>query len=257
MTAPHTIAYQVLHEALVTRFNAASDAQTAEWFTRYLKGVIQYRGLKTGQLKGILKAVFDATGADGLPSQEQLGHIRYWLRQPMAEDKLTAILWLKHWLRKESRNGTGIASVIMALEMLEDVFRAGDIYDWSTNDWLCVRVLETIPIQYPSLIERLMDWVDALSIWQRRSALLAFKKSAKQGQHHKVVEALIERLLPTDKRFIQTAIGWVLSDASRKHAVWSEGLFERHFALLSHEVIVRHTKYLETHQALKDRSRAR
>ena len=111
----------------------------------------------------------------------------------MAEDKLTAILWLKHWLRKESRNGTGIASVIMALEMLEDVFRAGDIYDWSTNDWLCVRVLETIPIQYPSLIERLMDWVDALSIWQRRSALLAFKKSAKQGQHHKVVEALIER----------------------------------------------------------------
>ena len=71
-----------------------------------------------------------------------------------------------------------------------------------------------------------------------------------------MVEALIERLLPTDERFIQTAIGWVLSDASRKHAVWSEGLFERHFALLSHEVIVRHTKYLETHQALKDRSRA-
>ena len=55
MTAPHTIAYQVLHEALVTRFNAASDAQTAEWFTRYLKGVIQYRGLKTDSSRGFLR----------------------------------------------------------------------------------------------------------------------------------------------------------------------------------------------------------
>ena len=55
-------------------------------------------------------------------------------------------------------------------------FAAGDINDWSTNDWLCVRVLETVPIRYPMVIERLMGWVDADSLWQRRSAYLPLKK---------------------------------------------------------------------------------
>ena len=42
----------------------------------------------------------------------------------------------------------------------------------------CVRVLETVPIRYPMVIER--RWGGhADSLWQRRSSLLAFKKAAK------------------------------------------------------------------------------
>ena len=102
-----------------------------------------------------------------------------------------------------------------------------------------------------------MGWVDADSLWQRRSSLLAFKKAAKIGRYHSEVELLIARLLPSDARFIQTAVGWVLSDLSRQYAQLAGRLFEIHFDDLSHEVIVRHTKHLPNHQELKQRSRRR
>ena len=175
----------------------------------------------------------------------------------MAEDKLIAILWLKKWLKAQSKNTGRLDTASKALEMLEEVFRAGEIHDWSTTDWLCVRVLESIPEMVPELNERLMAWANAQSIWQRRSSLLAFKKSVKNGRFHSEVEALITRLLPSGERFIQTAIGWVLSDASRNYGGWASKLFDIHFDALSHEVIVRHTKRLPNHAELKRRSRAR
>ena len=73
--------------------------RTARWFNNYLKGAITYRGLKTPALKNILKELFRLTSVDQLPGEIQLGHIRFWLAAPMAEDKLTSILWLKHWLK--------------------------------------------------------------------------------------------------------------------------------------------------------------
>ena len=69
----------------------------------------------------------------------------------MAEDKLIAILWLKNWLKVQGTGSDATEAVSLLLVLLEDVFAAGDIHDWSTNDWLCVRVLETIVEKYPRL----------------------------------------------------------------------------------------------------------
>ena len=149
------------------------------------------------------------------------------------------------------------AAVCQMFELLEETFASGDIDDWSTNDWLCVRVLETIPLKYPTFIDRLIGWHEASSLWQRRSGLLAFKKSAKTGHHQVEVEGIISKLLPSHERFVQTAIGWVLSDASRKYPNWAAQMFEIHFEHLSHEVIVRHTKHLPNHSDLKEQSRDR
>ena len=248
---------KALHDRLSELLDASACPNTATWFNNYLKGAITYRGLKTPALKNILQELFRLTSVDQLPPDTQLDHIRFWLAAPMAEDKLTAILWLKQWLTIEARHGDPTRAVMRALDLVESTFAAGDIDDWSTNDWLCVRVLETMPIRYPIAIERLMGWVNADSVWQRRSSLLAFKKAAKIGHFHSEVERLIARLLPSDARFIQTAVGWVLSDLSRHYAQLAGRLFETHFDELSHEVIVRHTKHLPNHQELKQRSRRR
>ena len=245
------------HRRLVALLEASASAETAEWFTNYLKGAIQYRGLKTPQLRGVLKAFFADTEAEELPPEIQLKHIRYWLAQPMAEDKLIAILWLKDWLKVQGRGSDATEEISLVLALVEDVFAAGDIHDWSTNDWLCVRVLENIVEKYPQHNGRLMGWGEAQSLWQRRSALLAFKKSGKHGLFHAEIAALIVKLLPSDERFIQTAVGWVLCDASRNYPDWASSLFEKHFDELTHEVIVRHTKYLDNHGDLKQRSRKR
>ena len=246
-----------IHRLLSQMLEAEAKPETAEWFTNYLKGAISYRGVKTIALKGILSEFFRVTERDKQPCSVQLSHIRYWLSKPMAEDKFIAILWLQKWLKRRRASDEAAAALCQTFELLEDAFAAGDIHDWSTNDWICVRVLETIPLKYPAFIDRLIGWHEASSVWQRRSGVLAFKKSAKAGHYHLEVERIISKLLPSEERFVQTAIGWVLSDASRKHPNWAARIFNRHFAHLSHEVIVRHTKHLPNHVDLKKQSRAR
>lgn len=245
------------HGVLEKMMAAHATPKTAEWFTNYLKGVITYRGLKTGMLKEVLKEFFETTHLNKKTDQEQLDQIRYWLSKPMAEDKLIAIVWLQQWIKAQIQKFKTSPGIAQVFDHLEDVFEKGDIYDWSTNDWLCVRILETIPVAAPSYVPRLMSWSQSESLWQRRSSILAFKKCGKMGDYHQQIEQLIECLLPSDERFVQTAIGWVLSDASRKHPEWAYELFKTHFDHLSHEVIYRHTKYLPQHQDLKMRSRKR
>ena len=245
------------HQELVEILQAAADPKTAEWFTNYLKGVIRYRGLKTAVLKQHLSDFFQRSGLDQESDNTQLEHIRFWLSQPMAEDKLIAILWLQQWIKPQLKSPMGDPAAAQVLSLLEDVFLQGDIFDWSTNDWLCVRVMEAIPEYFPNQIPRLLGWSTAPSLWQRRSSLLSFKKSAKNGQHWESVEELIRRLLPSEERFIQTAVGWVLSDISKKYPDYAYTLVEQHFSHLSHEVILRHTKYLPQHQALKIHSKNR
>ena len=245
------------HRLLADMLAAQADEKTAKWFTDYLKGVITYRGLKTPMLKGILTDFFNATAADELPDETQLAHIRHWLGKPMAEDKLTALLWLENWVKKQLKEPDREALIAQALSMLEDAFQSGDIHDWSTNDWCCVRVLELIPQKAPRFVPRLMSWAKAETIWQRRSGILAFKKSAKSGAYHTEIETLINTLLPSDERFVQTAIGWVLADASRKYPDWAAQQFDIYFDQLSHEVIVRHAKYLPDYDQAKQRSRER
>ena len=245
------------HGCLSQMLEAAANPETAEWFTNYLKGAIHYRGVKTPALKGILSEFFRVTDLDKQPDSNQIDHIRYWISNPMAEDKLIAIVWLQKWLKRRRTTDEATAAVCQMFELLEETFASGDIHDWSTNDWLCVRVLETIPLKYPTFIDRLIGWHEASSVWQRRSGLLAFKKSAKAGHYQVEVEGIISKLLPSHERFVQTAIGWVLSDASRKHPNWAAQMFEIHFEHLSHEVIVRHTKHLPNHSDWKKKSRDR
>ena len=131
----------------------------------------------------------------------------------MAEDKLTAILWLQKWVKNKLKKSTQDSDISQALSLIESAFQNGHIHDWSTNDWLCVRVLELIPEKAPECVPRIEAWAQANTIWQKRSGILSFKKSVKQGKYHPLIEDMIKKLLRnhhSEERFVQTAIGWVL-----------------------------------------------
>ena len=243
------------HKYLVELLEAKADTKTAEWFTNYLRGEIKYRGLKTGMLKAILTDFFNKTGLNELGESEQLSHIQYWIGKPMAEDKLTAILWLQNIVKSKLNRGGNNSGLSNVISLIESAFEDGHIHDWSTNDWLCVRVLELIPEKAPTLVPRIESWIESESVWQRRSAILAFKKSSKQGNYHLNIEQLIAKALPSEERFVQTGIGWVLADASRNYPEWSDSLFEKYFDLLTKEVITRHTKHLPNHDDYKLRAK--
>ena len=255
---PRTDDLDIHHQILIKMLESQAEQKTAEWFTNYLKGEIEYRGLKTGMLKSILSEFFQKTELDQQEDEIQLPHIRYWLSQPMAEDKLTAILWLQKWVKNKLKKNTQDSDISQALSLIEFAFQNGHIHDWSTNDWLCVRVLELIPEKAPEYVSRIEAWAQASTIWQKRSAILSFKKSVKQGKYHPLIEDMIKKLLEThhaEERFVQTGIGWVLADASRNYGQWAESLFEKHFDSLSKEVIIRHTKHLSNHEDFKKRAK--
>ena len=73
--------------------------------------------------------------------------------------------------------------------------------------------------------------------------------------YHDLIEATIATLVEERERFIQTGIGWVVSDLSKVHPEIAGALVERHFDDLSAEVIRRHTKYLPDHAEYRARKR--
>ena len=70
-----------------------------------------------------------------------------------------------------------------------------------------------------------------------------------------LIEETIAALVGERERFIQTGIGWVVSDMSKSHPDVAAALVERHFDDLSAEVVRRHTRYLPGHEGYKGRKR--
>ena len=153
------------HRRLVAHLEASASADSRVVY-QLSQGSNPVPWPEDATIKGYSKGLFRRDWSREAPSEIQLKHIRYWLAQPMAEDKLIAILWLKNWLKVQGRGSNATEAVSLVLALLEDVFAAGDIHDWSTNDWLCVRVLETIVEKYPQLNHRLMGWLDAEPLWR-------------------------------------------------------------------------------------------
>lgn len=104
--------------------------------------------------------------------------------------------------------------------------------------------------------ERIAGWHNACNIWQRRSSIVPFRAVVRQEEYHTLIEATVAALVGERERFIQTGIGWVVSDLSKAHPARAASLVERHFDDLSTEVTRRHTKYLPKHARYRARKSA-
>ena len=228
---------------LQARLCAVADDNKRVWFNRYLKGAIEYRGVATLPLDGLLREWLDETGAARESAAAQLVLIRRLFAERFAEDKFIAILWLR--ILAPQLSGDAI------LRVVEAAFAAGDIHDWSTCDWLCVRVLDGLALRCAKSARRIGGWRTAKSMWQRRAAIVALRASARAGRRHKLIGAVINTLARSDERFIQTGIGWCLADLSREYPQTARALFARHFHQLSREVIDRHAKHLPDHPRMR------
>ncbi|MEM1023750.1 MAG: DNA alkylation repair protein [Myxococcota bacterium] len=57
---------------LQRRIAAVASRETKDWFERYLKGVIEYRGVKTPEVSKLLRAWYRDAGVEGLPAHDRL-----------------------------------------------------------------------------------------------------------------------------------------------------------------------------------------
>ena len=111
-----------------------------------------------------------------------------------------------------------------------------------------MRVLDPLLAANLHLSSVFLDWASRDNLWQRRSAILAFRHAAKDTTTHEIIEKIIDKLVVEKERFIQTGIGWLISDLSKSHHDKAATLVDKYRGLLSKEVLKRHTKYLKPNQ---------
>ena len=234
---------------LQRRLDSVADPNTKTWFENYLKHAIGYRGVKTPVVARILTEWRSEQGIDRLADDDQLALVRSLIKENLAEDKFAGILYMqKHLVRRLHSD--------RLLEVSEDLFAEGAFFDWSTSDWFSVRALgPLIRLGGTGVAERIAGWRNANDLWQRRAAIVPFRAVAHDEAYHPLIATTVAELVDERERFIQTGIGWVVSDMAKAHPDVATVLVERHFDDLSTEVIRRHTRHLPDHERYKERKR--
>ena len=221
-----------------------ASPQTKVWFENYLKGSITYYELKTPEVKNIVaqwhrtQRLGDWTVAQQLELCQQLMLLEH------AEEKFAAILYVQNYLLKHASSN----SILMFAQWCYD---KDCFFDWSTADWFTVRVLANLIKLDDSSVMKIARWCHSRSLWQRRASVVALRAVVKQAQYHDLIAQTVAALVTDRQRFIQTGIGWILSDLSKVAMHKAEALFEKHFKQLSREVVERHSKYLPKHLEYK------
>ena len=236
---------QQLIQELISSFQQNCDLKTKQWFDNYLKGAIAYRGLKTPQVTSIVKDWYLTNRLDRYSLNEQLALCGELIAGDFAEDKFAGTIYIQKYLLKK-------LDYQFLLAEIDLWFKNGYFFDWSTTDWMCTRVLDPIIIkQYKDAAEIVARWRMSDNLWQKRASIVSFRHASGDRQYHSTIKKIIEHLVPDERRFIQTGIGWVLADMSKNYPTEAEAIFRKHLNYLDREVIVRHAKFLDCHKQLK------
>lgn len=247
---------QQLVRTLTDQLSQVSDPKTKKWFDNYLKGAIEYRGVKTPMVTKLVSSWRREQNLDQSSLEEQLALCEALLQSRFAEDKFSGTIYMQKYLCSEM-------VWQHLISFCANLFEQGHFFDWSTTDWFCVRVLDPTILRYGLPAADMMatpakviaNWCRAKNLWQRRASIVSFRHAAKDSQYHSLITQVIEALAYEDQRFIQTGIGWVLADLSKPYPKEAEALFRKYLSQLSREVIDRHTKHLDAHKELKQLKR--
>ena len=234
-------------KSLQKLLDKAKDLETKRWFENYLKHEIKFRGLKTPLVTRILK---EWLKTETISDDELLRITNVLFQSKYAEDKYAGsiIINLK-LLHKESYPKI----ISQCSEALED----GYFYEWSSTDWLCVRVLSPIVQSSKKFAKEISSWHQSENLWKRRASIVSFKDSARKSeQYHPVISKIAKKLIKEQERFIQTGIGWTICEASKSYPDYSESFFRSNLKYCSLEIITRHAKFLPCHQELKNLKKA-
>ncbi|AKG20667.1 DNA alkylation repair protein [Calothrix sp. 336/3] len=193
----------------------AGDSKTQAWWESYLKHSLPFRGLKLPQVRAIVHSWVKTTNfSSQLPSQ-QFDTAVTLIREPWGEDKLAGILLLQEFLIKHR-----LVNWESDLPKFATLFDEGDIKEWNTCDWFCVKVLNPlIKQQGKSCAAAVMQWCKAENLWRKRASVVSFVNIAKHGDRNfpNFTQMLLNTcgvVVQSPERFAQTGIGWALRELS-------------------------------------------
>ncbi len=218
---------------------AAATEQTKQWWERYMKGVISFRGVGIPANRELLKQWRTASNIDRWPVEEQLDLALAFFGEPLAEDKLAGILFIQNYLYKR------LPWEIM-LTRFEEIYRHKLIFDWNICDWFCVRVLgPMIRENGPVCARKLLSWKDAPYLWQARSSLVPFITVAHDSRYYPLIREACGVLIRREERFAKTAVGWVLRDISKHDTIFTQSFVREYISFFSRESLDNALKYFD------------
>ena len=228
-------------DELVRRLQSALDESasgaTRAWWGRYLKGEIEFRGVGIPQIRSVLADWRSESGVAAWPIQEQLALALRLFEGPMAEDKLSGVLFLQEYLfdRVPWREG---------LRSYGSLFERGLIADWNTCDWFCVRVLgPTIATHGGACAASVARWSKAPILWKARASLVGFVPVIADPAYHSLVLRSAAVLIRREERFAKTAVGWVLRDLSKHDSGAVQAFVDQNLRHFSTESLRNALKY--------------
>jgi 3-methyladenine DNA glycosylase AlkD len=222
-----------------------ANNKTKQWFENYLKNAISYRGVKTPKVIELTKKWYKENNLSNLSVDQSFRICEELIQSPFAEDKFAGAIYIQTYLIKK-------VDANKILDFSYKMFKKGHFYDWSTTDWYTVRVLGPLIEKSDfNTAKKLCEWKRSKDLWQRRSSIVALRNVAFDKKYHSLISKHISGLVRQEERFIQTGIGWLISDLSKDHPSFAEEIIEKNFKFLSMEVIDRHTKYLKKHKTWK------
>ena len=234
---------------LQKRLDAVADAARKEWFEAYLKHVIAYRGVPMPEVVRTVSAWRKECGLDGLAKADQLDVAVSLIGCALAEDKFAGIVYIQKYLVRH-------VPADRILEAAEDLFAGGAFCNWATSDGFSARVLAPLIRRGGSEVaERIAGWRAAADLWQRRGSIVPFRAVVDDPSYHPLIAEVIAALVKEQERFIQTGIGWVVSDMAKVHPDAAGALVECHLDDLSAEVIRRHTRHFPDHERFRELKR--
>jgi len=213
-----------------------SSPDKADWWKRYLKGVISFAGTGMPEIRALLLELNREFCFEQLPLNRQVSIVYGLMRGQIAEDKLAAILYMQlFWVGKQKNR------LIMGL--VSDWFDDRLIYDWNTCDWLSVKVLTPlVDSGDQEIIWALKRWNRDPYLWKARASLVPFAQCQNISSYAKIIRLLSDILIRREERFAKSAVAWVLREYSKVDEDFVLDFLSRH---------VKHTPTEVKRQALK------
>lgn len=250
----------VLVADLQTRLLARVNAGTRDWWERYLKGAVPFRGVRMADIRAAVHAWHRDHGlGETMNEREQVEVALELVRQAHAEDKLAGVLFFQELMIER-----GHLQWREVLPRWAELFEQGAIADWNTCDWFCVKTLGPLTGREGEPCARAIgEWRNARTLWQRRASAVAFVNLVKQGEAFfagftELVLASCGALVRSPERFSQTGAGWVLRELSVAAPDRVVEFLESHLPTISREALknaikrlppTRATALLKAHQS--------
>jgi len=232
-----------LVQDLQARLGALVDPASHAWWERYLEGSAPFRGVRTDNIQAALRAWYERPEVAGLGAVEALELALDLIRQPITEDKLAGMLYLREVVL--SRRGVDWRAVLPAWAGL---FADGALANRSACDWFALRVLgPTMQAAGRPCARAIAAWSRADNVWQQRASVVSFVDVARGGDENfrgfvRLALGVCGRVVRNPEPEAQNAVAWLLRELAVAEPAQVERFVFRNFSLMSPEAVRDATK---------------